>query len=320
MHEETPMPSALATPIEQSLRAMLAAEAETFQENELAPLEPLPGRPRAPRTAASRRGWALAAVTGAAATTAGLLAGAQLLATTPAQNGPAATATIVSAAPQTPVKITFTASTSRLDHPAAKVTVPVPHVQATNPQVAGRISQVIVQQIADSRTGFRNSINDPGYAALKPSGTTAEQQITATTIAWKRFLTVRLDDVEVNSFIADDGTPRTSKAHNALIFDTTTGARLLPPDLFADLDRASAMVRAVLVADHRNHATADQLARLSLRPSEAGTTTPLTCYPAPEGLHCAVDDGALTPDYTGPLESIIDWRSVDPLLKPGLRS
>lgn len=300
------------TPIEESLRAMLAAEAERLQESDLRPLAPLP----APSRGGSGRTRTVGAVLAAAATTAGVLLGAHLIAE-PTPGGPASPPVVTASTFRTPLSVTFSSRTITLTGPEATVVTPVPHVRAVDPQVAERVAQAVEQQLADVRNSFRSRITDPGVTASGLPGT-PRQEIVATTVTWRQFLTVRLDDTETDTITADDGSPRALKEHTALIVDTTTGERVLPPDLFTDLDRASAVVRAALVADHADHVTADDLAPLSLRPSEAGTTTPLTCYPTAEGLHCAVDEGSRT-IYAGPLESVIPWDALSPLLKPHLR-
>jgi len=104
----------------------------------------------------------------------------------------------------------------------------------------------------------------------------------------------------------------------ALVFDTRTGERVLPTDLFTDVDKVTAVVRAALVATHPDKVTADQLASLSLQPSEAGSTTPLSCDPTDDGLHCLVDDGALTPGYQGRLEATVPWNRLTGFLAPGV--
>lgn len=314
--EETEMTRTETTGIEEALRAMLAADAELLQERDLAPFTPLP----APRRQRPRRAWTAVAVTGAAAATAGILVGAHVLGMTDEPDRrPTGPATSV-ATPQPPLSITFESRTTTLTNPAATVTVPVPHVSATDPQVAQRVSDAIGEELAGTQGGFRNRITDPGVVALRPAGTELTQDVTATTVSWKQFVTVRFDDVETGGVIWDDGTARRPLTeHSALVFDATTGARVLPPDLFTDLEQVVAAVRSVLVAEHADHVTADNLASLSLKPSEGGTTTPLTCYPTPDGLRCAVDDGALTPGYTGPLESTVPWQTLTPLLQPRLR-
>jgi hypothetical protein len=195
-------------------------------------------------------------------------------------------------------------------------TAPVP---CCDPQVAARVAQALQAQLSDILDAFRNRINDPGIASGRPATRRLSQQVTATTSSWRQFLTVRFDDTEAGWLTVEDGSVRTVREHTALVFDTTTGARVLPPDLFTDLDRTSAIVRAALVADHRGHnITADQLASLSLKPSEAGSTTPLTCYPTTGGLRCAVDDGSLTPDYAGPLETTVPWPALALVMQPRL--
>lgn len=302
------------TRIEESLRTMLAAEAEQLKEEGLRPYAPFP----AVRQRRAHRGWTVTAVVGAAATTAGILVGAHLV-TVPGGQSPATAQTIAAGDPSTSLSITFSSRTITLSDPAATVVTPVPHVRAADPRVARNVSGVIDQALSDARSAFRNRISEPGTASGR-SSVPLSQEIKATTAIWRQFLTVRLDDTETGWLTVQDGSGRTFKGHAALVFDTATGARVLPPDLFTDLDQAAASVRDALIADHRPGVTADQLATLSLEPSQAGTTTPLTCYPTDDGLRCAVDDGSLTPDYTGPLETVVPWDTLAPVMQPRLRA
>jgi hypothetical protein len=303
------------TPVEESLRAMLAVEAARLQEEDLRPATAFPGTP--PRR--SRRGWTVgAAVTACVAATVGVVLGVHMI-TAPAVRSPAISR-VATGPTGTSLQVTFTSRTTTLADPAATVTGPVPQVRARDPKVAARVTQVLQAHLTDTQTGFRNAISGSRLASASPAARKSSQQITATASSWRQFLTVRFDDTEEGWLSAADGSLQVVRQHAALVFDTTTGARVLPPDLFSDLDRAGAIVRAGLVASYRTHrVTADQLATLSLKPSAAGLTTPLTCYPATAGLQCVVDDGSLTPDYAGPLETTIPWRALATVLQPPLQ-
>jgi hypothetical protein len=300
--------------IEDSLRAMLAADAQRLQEQDLRPATVF----APPRAARWRTPRGVIAAVGAAAATAGLLAGTQLLTThgpgTPAGNAtPApATATVVDG-----VSVTFTTRTVTFTAPAATATVPVPTVQAEDPRVAERISQAIAQEVTEATNSFGNRIDEAEPDWPEPLAL----RVSASTTTWNHFLTVRLDETSQVGWDRSESTPGLPIVeYSTLVFDNRTGKRVLAPDLFTNLNQAAAVIRVFLVASHPDGTVrANELEALSLKPSEAGTTTPLSCYPIAEGLHCLVDDGARTPDYQGRLETTVPWDDLADIVRPGLR-
>jgi hypothetical protein len=299
--------------VERSLRAMLAADAERLQERDLRPpasFAPLrPERWRLPR--------GVIAVVGAAAATAGLLTGTRLLTTRP-PGTPAGTSVPATEATSAPLSVTFTTRTTTLTGPRATARVPVPSVHAKDPQVADSVSQAIEREVTEVSKAFGNRIDDAAPDWPKPLAL----QVNASTTTWSHFLTVRLDQVSQVGWARSESAPGLPIVeYTALVFDTRTGDRILSPDLFTDMDQAAVAVRAALVAAHPDGTVrADDLETLSLQPSEAGTTTPLTCYPTAAGLHCLVDDGAKTAGYQGRLEATVPWTRLAGVLQPGLRS
>jgi hypothetical protein len=316
MPEENEMSLTDTTGLEEALRVMLAAEARQLQERDHRRL----AQRRAARPGVPRRARRVVASAGAAAVAAGILVGAQALGVTEGmgrlQLGPAT----ADAAPEPALSIVFGSRTTTLPNLAATVTVPVPRVSGVHPEAARRVSGAIGDHLAEARRAFRSRITDPAVVAVRPAATDLTQEVTATTVTWKQFVTARFDDTETGALVTAVGSgARTLSKHSALVFDAETGVRVLPPDLFTDLGSVEAAVRSELASQNAGHVKAGQLASLSLKPSAAGTTTPLTCYPAPDGLRCAVDDGVLTPGYAGPLEGTVPWQQLSALLQPRLR-
>lgn len=300
--------------VERALRAMLDAEAERIQEYDLRPATAFP--PTVERRWGRTRG--VVAVLGAAAATAGLLVGVRVL-TAPPPAGPSADGgTEVATRQPEPARLAILpdSRTTRLTKPAATVTVPVLSIQSDNQKVADSVSQVVNEEIQTAVTAFKNRVQDADPGWPQP----LRLDVVASAESWQPFVTVRLDETSVVGWDSESRPGLPIVEYAALVFDTRTGERVLPTDLFTDVDRASAVVRSALLDAHRkDRVTADQLAQLSLEPSEAGSTTPLSCYPLEDGLHCLVDDGALTPDYPGRLEATVPWDRLAGLLAPGVR-
>ena len=184
-----------------------------------------------------------------------------------------------------------------------------------NQLVADRVSPVVNEEIQEAVTAFKNRIQDADPGWPEP----LRLDVVAQPGGWRQFTTIRLEETSVVGWDRSEsaaGLPIVEYA--ALVFDTRTGERVLPTDLFTDVDKVTARVRTALVATHPDKVTADQLAALSLQPSEAGSTTPLSCDPTADGLHCLVDDGALTPDYPGALEATVPWNQLSDVLAPGV--
>jgi hypothetical protein len=296
---------------ERAVRAMLAAEAELVQERDLRPPTAFP--PTVDPRFGRARG--VVAVLGAAAATAGLLVGVRVL-TTPPDTGPADRGR-VTADNAAGLSVTFGFTTSQLTDPAATVTVPRPAVRADDPQVAQRVSQVLAEQIAVATGAFRSRIEDAEPDWPEP----LRLDVTARTTTWRHYLTVRLDQTSVVGWERSETAPTLPIVeYAALVFDTRTGARVLPTDLFTDVDAAAAAVRAALVASRPDgDVRASELEALSLEPAEDGSTVPLSCYPVADGLHCLVDDGARTPDFQGRLEATVPWDELAGVAAPGVR-
>jgi hypothetical protein len=289
------------TRIEDQLRALYRADAERIQLSGLRqPASFAPPRARrAGRLPVSVAILAVAAVTVAALVIPRLLLGA---ASSP---GPA-----TSGAPPA-LSVTFTTRVTTLSPPGVPVVVPVPEVHAANPRTAGRVSLVIEESLASIVSEFRNlaseSITQGGSARHM-----SERITVADVTTWHHYLSVRFDSS------GDDGGQYPLNESTALTFDTRTGARILPTDMFTDIARATSVVRAGLLASRTDGSlNGFDLSALSLQPSEAGTTTPLSCYPAPAGLHCLVDQGSLAPYAAGRIEAIIPWPRLASLLRPG---
>jgi len=286
------------TRIEDQLREMMHADAERIRHADRRPAAVLGG----PRT--RRTGWLRAGLAAAAAAAAILLV--PRLFGTPGPTPPPA----ASAAPA--LTVTFTTGGTKVNPPGVTVAVPEPHVTAADPEAARRVTAVIRQTLADTVGAFRNrSAEAVGLGA--DAGLMSEQIVVADVVAWSHYLSVRFD-----SSSQVDG-PHPTNESAVLTFDTATGARTLSTDLFADVAEAAALVRGALVAKYPAEARAgSDLAALSLRPSEEGSTPPLSCYPTPAGLSCLVDQGSLTPYAAGRLETIVGWDRLAPLLRPGV--
>jgi hypothetical protein len=239
------------------------------------------------------------AILAGAAVAVAILAGTRLIGPRPAEPV---------AGPSRPVTVTFTDRTTTVTPPGVAVTMPQPLVTADDPGVADRVTEVIERHVADAVDAFRNrtaeNLAQGGSAAHLSARITA-----ADTVTWRRYLSVRLDSS------AEVGDEHPVNESVALTFDTGTSDQVLPTDLFLDVDRAAAVVRDAL---RSSRTVGYDLAAVSLRPSEAGTTTPLSCYPAPAGLHCLLDQNTLAPYAAGRLEATVPWDRLTPLLRPGV--
>jgi hypothetical protein len=298
--------------LEESLRAMLAAEAQRLQAGDLRPPAVFPPI----RPAGRSRLRAVTAMAGAAAATVGLLVGIRHAVTPYAAPATSPAAVATTQGDRAPVSVSFTTRTTRLPKPATLV-VPVASVHAADPAVAQRVSQAIQAEVASQISDYQNMIQQARPGWPQP----LSLHVTASTATWKDYLTVRFDMVAVIGQDRSESAPGLPTAgYSALVFDTRTGARVLPPQLFRDLGQTAAIVRAALLAAHPGgRVTAEQLQFLSLQPSGAGTTTPLTCYPTEPGLHCLVDDGARTPDFQGRLEATVPWSDLAGEIQPARR-
>jgi hypothetical protein len=292
------------TRIEDQLRAMYRADAEHIQLSGLRP----PASFAPPRARRAGPLPAAVAVLAAAAVTMAVLVVPRLLLGAAASPGPA------TAGARPALSVTFTTRVTTLSPPGVLVSVPVAEVHATNPRASGRVSSVIRESLATIVSEFRNLASE-GVASGGSARHMSERITVADVTTWHHYLSIRFDAS------ADDGGQNPLSESTALTFDTTTGARILPTDMFTDISRATAVVRAGLLASRTDGSlNGFDLSTLSLQPSEAGTTTPLSCYPAPAGLHCLVDRGSLAPYAAGRIEAIIPWSRLASLLRPGFAS
>jgi hypothetical protein len=136
-----------------------------------------------------------------------------------------------------------------------------------------------------------------------------------TSPTWGRYLSVVLDES------TNLGGAHPNNRSIGLVFDTRTGDRVQPSDIFSDLDAASSVVRAALVrsrAGTPGPVTAQDVAAVSLRPGDDGTTTPLTWYPTDEGLGVVVDQDSVVAYVLGPIEATVPWAQFAGLLRPGV--
>lgn len=133
------------------------------------------------------------------------------------------------------------------------------------------------------------------------------------TVTWRRYWSVRFD----RSMALGGPHPMTESA--SATFDTVTGARVLTTDLFTDVVQVADVVRAALLASRTDGSlTGYDLAAISLRPAEDGSTPLVNCYPTAAGLYCLVDQGNLTPYAAGRIEATVPWPRLAPLLRPGV--
>lgn len=298
--------------VEQALRDMLTTEAELIQEGDLRP-------PTAfPPTAEPRFGRARGAVAvlGAAAATAGLLVGVRVL-TTPPDTGPADRGpTAVTTARPTDLALSFSEETRKLTDPDATVTTPKLSFSSEDPRVADRVSLVVDEQLEVTVNAFRSRIQDAEPDWPEP----LTLQVTPQLATWRQFVAVVLEATSEVGWDRSEAAPGLPIVeYTALVFDTRTGDRVLPTDLFTDVDAAAAEVREALVAAHPDgKVRLSELEALSLEPAEDGSTSPLSCYPTGDGLDCLVDDGARTPDFQGRLEAVVPWSELTGVLAPGL--
>lgn len=298
--------------VEQALRHMLATEAELIQEGDLRPPTAFP--PTAEPRSGRARG--VVAVLGTAAATAGLLVGVRVL-TTPPDTGPADRGpTAVTTARPTPLMLALSEQTRKLTDPDATVTTPQLKFHTEDPKVAERISQVVDEHLEETVNGFRNRIQDAEPDWPEP----LTLHVTAQLVSRRPLVTVLLEATSEVGWDRSEAAPGLPIVeYTALVFDTRTGDRVLPTDLFTDVDAAAAEVREALVAAHPDgKVRLSELEALSLEPAEDGSTTPLSCYPTGEGLDCLVDDGARTPDFQGRLEAVVPWDELTGVLAPGL--
>jgi hypothetical protein len=289
------------TLIEDQLRALYRADAERIQLSGLRP--PASFAPLRARRAVGLP--AAVAVIAVAAVTAAVLVVPRLLLGTAGAPAPATAGT------RPALSVTFTTRTTVLSPPGVPVAVPVPEVHAADPRTAGRVSGVIRESLATVVSEFRNLASE-GIAQGGSARHMSETITVADVTTWRHYLSVRFDAS------ADDGGQYPLNESTALTFDTRTGVRILPTSMFTNIGRATAVVRAGLLASRSNGSlNGFDLSALSLQPSEAGTTTPLSCYPAPAGLHCLVDRGSLAPYAAGRIEAVIPWPRLADLLRPG---
>jgi hypothetical protein len=289
------------TRIEEQLRALYQADAERIQLSDLRP--PASFAPPHARRAGGLP--ASVAVIAAAAVTVAILVLPRLLPGPASSPGPATGGT------RPALSVTFTTRVTTVSPPGVPVAVPVAEVHAADPRAARRVSSVIEESLATIVSEFRNLASE-GIALGNSPRHMSERITVADMTTWHHYLSVRFDSS------ADDGEQYPLSESTALTFDTRTGARILATGMFTDIARATSVVRAGLLASRTDGSlNGFDLSTLSLQPSEAGTTTPLSCYPAPAGLHCLVDRGSLAPYTAGRIEAIIPWHRLAALLRPG---
>ena len=289
------------TRIEDQLRALYQVDAERIQLSDLRPPASF-APPRARRIGGLPASVAVIAV---AAVTVAILVLPRLL------PGPASSPAPATGGARPALSVTFTTRVTTVSPPGVPVAVPVAEVHAADPQAARRVSSVIEQNLATIVSEFRNLASE-GIAQGGSSRHMSERITVADMTTWHHYLSVRFDSS------ADDGEQYPLSESTALTFDTRTGDRILATGMFTDIARATSVVRAGLLASRTDGSlNGFDLSTLSLQPSEAGTTTPLSCYPAPAGLHCLVDRGSLAPYTAGRIEAIIPWHRLATLLRPG---
>jgi hypothetical protein len=287
------------THIEDQLRALYHADAERIQPGDLGP----------PASFAPPRGGRIGVLSAAVAVIAAAAVTVAVLVVPRLVLGPAASPGPATSGARPALSVTFTTRVATVTPPGVPVTVPVAEVHAADPQAARRVSSVIQQSLADIVSEFRNLATEG--AALGASPRHMSERVTVADVTtWHHYLSVRFDSS------ADDGGQYPLSESTALTFDTRTGARVLPTGMFTGISQATSVVRAGLLASRTDGSlNGFDLSALSLQPSEAGTTTPLSCYPAPAGLHCLVDRGSLAPYTAGRIEAIIPWRRLAGLLR-----
>jgi hypothetical protein len=290
------------TRIEDKLRALYHADAEHIQPGSLRPAA-IFAPPRARRIG---RLPASAAVMAVAAVTVAILVVPRLLV-----GGAPSSSAAPTGATRSALTVNFTTRVITVSPPGVPVAVPVAEVHAADPRAARRVSSVIGENLAYIISAFRNRASES--IALGSSPHHMSERITvADTTTWHHYLSIRFDSFSQ----AGDQYPDNESI--ALTFDTRTGARILPTGMFTNIGQATSIVRAALLAS-RTDGSLDgfDLSALSLQPSEAGSTTPLNCYPAPAGLHCLVDQNSLAPYAAGRIEAIIPWQRLTKLLRSG---
>jgi hypothetical protein len=281
------------TRTEDQLRELFTTDAERIQHSDLRPA-PAFERPRERRT-----GW-MSAVLAATAAAVVILFAPRLFDAAPP---PAATSSLT---------VTFTMVGTNVNPPGVTVSVPEPQVTAADPQAARKVTEVIRQTLAETVIAFR-SRSEENISLGEDARFMSERIVVADVVTWSHYLSVRFD-----SFSQVGGLHPINEVA-VLTFDTATGTRILTTDLFTDVTATTSVVRAALLAEYPA-ATLDgaDLAVLSLRPTEEGSTPPLSCYPTPPGLRCLVDQGQITPYAAGRLETLVGWDRLAPLLRPGV--
>jgi hypothetical protein len=212
-----------------------------------------------------------------------------------------------------PLTVRFANGKRTLSATGATVEYPVVSASGGGPAAAKLVATSVEAQVNTMIAVF-------GTAAEYTETVPAERlfdTIGADSTSWGRYVSVVLD--ESTSL----GGAHPSNRSVGLVFDATTGDRVQPGDVFTDLERASVLVREALVASRagtEGPVSTQDVASVSLRPGDDGTTAPLTWYPTDKGLEVVVDQGSVVAYALGPIEATVPWAQLRSLLAPGATS
>jgi hypothetical protein len=102
-----------------------------------------------------------------------------------------------------------------------------------------------------------------------------------------------------------------ANSEHAYTFDVTTGRELAVHRLFTTPRHADHLIRAAIIAQNRQaQLNAQDVATLTIVPDRTGSTAPLSCWPAPAGLRCTVDQGSVLDYASGEFEATVSWRAL----------
>jgi len=284
-------PTMDSNPIEQRLRAALAARADQFQDHDLRPAQ-------APRTqhlrVAPARPRRLLVTVAAAAVMVSAAAGIQVL--NHSQHADQAPSVRV----DTPPVLTFTTRTETIAD-RATLTYPVASVSGGAPGVDARIGTVLNGRVEDLVQSFRTRIDqqDPAAQPLMLQITPENPGV------WRQFLSVRLDVLE------DFGGAHPSNSAAAVVIDSRSGAAVGAEQVVPDVESVDRLMQASIQRAAGPTVDAAAVATLSMRPGQDGTTAPLAWYPAPDGLHWVVDRGAIAAEAAGTPSTVLAWNRLD---------
>jgi hypothetical protein len=206
---------------------------------------------------------------------------------------------------ETPLELTVTARTTTIDD-RASATYPVATASGGAPKVAPRAATELDNRVNDLIQSFRTRVGQQDQAAQHLALLITPE----TSGIWRHFLSIRLDVLE------DFGGAHPSNSSAAVVIDIRSGAAIGAEQVFTDVEGADQLMRASIRRAAGPSVDAEAVATLSMRPGTDGTTSPLTWYSAPDGLHWVVDRGAIAAEAAGQPSTVLPWNQLSALLQP----